>query len=414
MVMLDLFVQSGVRFGVAHCNFGLRPEEAAREEELVKSRSKDVDTAFFVERFDTAGYANANNVSTQVAARELRYNFFGRILKEQNFDWIATAHHLNDSLETTLLNFVRGTGPEGMGGIPRINDKTIRPLLFLTRSEIEQYATQRNITFLQDSSNLSDDYSRNLLRNKVIPLLKEINPGLEQTFRSTSTRLQKSYSILAQKVRQLESESFTKENDRILILKRPVADSGAPELMLWELIKRFGFSYEMCVKIVSATQAGKCFTSEKFDLVNDRTHFILQQRSHREAGSCLIQPETTEVTLNDELLEIEKRPSGETRIETGNAIAVLDSDRIVYPVCWRKWMAGDVFRPLGMTSHKKLSDFLIDRKVDLLAKQKVSVLESDGKIIWVVGHRISEDAKVTEKTERVTIFRWRGYSSAEG
>lgn len=413
MVMLDLFVRAGLQVGVAHCNFGLRPEEAAREEELVQSRCRQLGVPVFVERFDTVGYATSNDLSTQVAARELRYKFFLRTLEEHNFDWIATAHHLNDSLETTLLNLVRGTGLEGLSGIPRINGKIIRPLLYLTRAEVESHASQHNIEFLHDSSNFRDDYSRNLLRNKVIPLLKEINPGLEQTFRSTSARLQGSYGILAEKVRHIESQSITHHQDRILILKKTLIESEAPELLLWELIKRFGFAYDQCVNIISATHVGKRFSSDTFDLVNDRTHYILEKRVQRDVNSCLITPETSMVTMNNEVLEVEHHITADVRPGTDHSTAVLDSDHIVYPVCWRYWAAGDIFQPLGMTNHKKLSDFLIDRKVDRLAKEKVSVLESGGRIIWVVGQRISEEVKVTGKTERVTVFRWRGYPSAE-
>lgn len=413
MVMLDVFLRANLSIAVAHCNFQLRPQEAAREEELVRNICRKHEISFFVEHFNTKEYAKAKNLSTQVAARELRYAYFNRLLEEHKIDWLATAHHLNDSFETTLLNLIRGTGLEGLQGIPRHNARTIRPILFATRSQIEQYALTNQVAFLQDSSNLMDDYSRNYLRNKVLPLLKEINPGLEHTFRSTSERMQQSYQVLEQRLRALEAESVSVEGDKILILKRLVLESGAPQLFLWELIKKYGFTFDQCSKILSTVQAGKQFSTHAFDLVNDRTRFILRARTERDIDFCTIDAETAMVSMNKETLEVEERSLKDVQIGTDTSIALLSSDKIEYPLRWRYWAPGDVFQPLGMDNHKKLSDFLIDRKVDRLSKENVSVLESKGEIIWVVGHRISEKAKITDETERVTVFRWYGYPSEE-
>ena len=413
MVLLDIFIRGNLSVTVAHCNFQLRPEEAAREEELVGNICRKNNIPLFVEHFNTKEYADANKLSTQLAARELRYGFFHRILEERELDWLATAHHLNDSLETTLLNLLRGTGLEGLQGISRHNVRIIRPLLFATRKDIEDYASSNRVTFLQDSSNLANDYSRNFLRNKVIPLLKEINPGLEQTFRSTSQRLQQSYNILTQRIRTLETEAVSQDGEKVLILKRVIAESGEPQLFLWELIKKFGFTYDQCAKILATTRPGKHFSTNTFDLVNDRTYYVLRAQTQREFDFCTIDTATSMASMNNEVIEVEQRLAKDVAIEKESSIAFLDSDAIAFPVRWRYWEPGDDFRPLGMTNRKKLSDFLIDRKVDRLSKEKVSVLESDGKIIWVVGHRISDEVKVTDKTQRVTVFRWFGYPSTE-
>ncbi len=405
MVMLDLFTSAGLSIGVAHCNFQLRPEEAAEEQRLVEETCDAKNIPFFARSFETASHASEHGISTQLAARNLRYEYFEQLRSSEQFNWIATAHHLNDSFETILLNLVRGTGMDGLSGIPMINGHTIRPMLFLLRDEIERYASEKRIAFRTDSSNLKSDYARNLIRNKAMPLLREINPGLDGTLESTITRLTMTRHLLDTALQEFFDRAVTIVNGQTSIDRKLLMEHQTPALVLWEILKRSGFAFEECRKIVQTSQVGKVFSSRSHELLVDRESLILAETKHK-AG------ETIELNLRDHTavrngvqLELKDLPVGEVIIEKDPALAFFDLDKLSFPLVWREWRSGDRFIPLGMTAHKKLSDFFIDKKVDRFAKSDMSVIESGGEIIWVVGVRVSESVKVTASTRRVLVLR---------
>jgi tRNA(Ile)-lysidine synthase len=406
MVMLDLFSRSELSFAVAHCNFQLRPAEADAEEALVRKVCVDKGLRLFTARFDTTAFEHLKKLSTQEAARRLRYDFFDQLAKDHGFHWIATAHHRNDSFETVLLNLVRGTGIDGLTGIPVINGKIIRPLLFADREMINDYARQYEVEWREDSSNQSDDYSRNLIRNKVIPLLKEINPSLEDTFELSVKRLASARRLMQEVITHISSDACIKTNKRATIRKSAILNSVSPALVLWEIIKDSGITFEQCMSIVNTEHSGKWFSSKSHRLLVDRESYILEKIRVSISGSCQIESDDDQAVLDEHVLLLEQSKNENIAFaRNDDTVAFMDIDKLTFPLVWRCWRDGDHFIPLGMKQQKKVSDFLIDKKVDRLAKQEVTVLESAGEIVWVVGHRISENVKVTESSKGVMIIR---------
>jgi tRNA(Ile)-lysidine synthase len=404
MVMLDLFLKAGFSIAVAHCNFQLRGKDSDADEQLVKDVCGN-SVPFFSKRFETSSYAEANKLSIQMAARQLRYDFFESLMNEKGFLFTATAHQLNDSLETTLLNFVRGSGVEGMAGIPVKTNRIIRPLLFATRQMISDYASENKIVWREDASNASDDYQRNFLRNKIIPSLKEINPSLEETFRNTNERLQAAASW----TKNLAADFLNyDEAGRIIIHKKELKEVAASSVLLWEIIKDFDFNYEQCKEIIEVHQPGKIFYSSSHVLTVDRETYIIQARqSENFFSQCEIQPKQVVTKNFNGSLFIQEIKKEDFSLNRSQHLAQIDADKVEFPLVWRLWKQGDSFMPFGMSQHKKLSDFFIDLKVSLPDKEKITVIESGGQIVWVVGFRIHDAFKVTENTKRVLVMEYR-------
>lgn len=404
MVMLHLFQECKFKFSVAHANFQLRDSESEGDENFVKDFCKKNSISFFTKKFETEQYGKTNHLSIQMAARELRYQWFHELLIEYQFDSIATAHHLNDSIETVLLNFVRGSGLEGLDGIASKNGKVIRPLLFATRKEIKNYADENKIEWREDRSNISDDYPRNFIRHRVYPLLKELNPSLERTFSESQEKITGAVELMETGIKQWRGEFEKKKDDQILLAKKGFEQVKNLESILWNLIKGFGFNFDQCRQIVFALhgQSGKLFSTSQFELVVDRDHLIIS-KIKAQLEETLIELNQTEATLGNFKLQIEKKEK--VSIKDDPFVAVLDIGKLKFPLKWRKWKSGDFFYPLGMTHKKKLSDFLIDQKISLADKETITVLESGNEIVWVVGQRIDERYKVVDSVTSTIICR---------
>ena len=403
MVMLRLFHQAGYAVAVAHCNFQLRGAESNGDEEFVEERCHHLKIPVYSKRFDTNNYAWENSLSIQLAARELRYTWFEEVLAREKFDKVATAHHLNDSLETVLLNLCRGTGIDGLAGIPLANRFIIRPMLFASREEIESYAVGEKITWREDSSNFTDDYQRNFLRHQIIPKLKEINPSLEHTFFSTLEKVRGGVELMNEARKQLENVFIYKDEGKTVIKKEAFKSFQYPAPVLWEMVKHFGFNIEQCEEIIQSLhgQPGKKFLTSAYQLVIDRESLIISARQNSwektEIQSGQIQASLGPWNLNIEVSEPD--------VKFNPLEAVIDLEKLDFPLRWRKWKAGDSFCPLGMDHHKKISDFLIDQKISVADKDTVTVLESSGEICWVAGHRVDNRFKITSQTKRAVIFR---------
>ncbi|MGC4021539.1 MAG: tRNA lysidine(34) synthetase TilS [Cyclobacteriaceae bacterium] len=399
MVMLELFHESGFKISVAHCNFQLRGNESDGDERLVKSICEKHSIPFFSKRFETNQFAEKNSLSIQMAARELRYQWFNELIEKDGFDFVATAHHLNDSIETAILNFARGSGLEGLDGITDKNGKVIRPLLFATREQIKSYALKNKIDWREDSSNASDDYQRNFVRHKIIPLLKEINPSLENSFEDSVEKISGAIHLIDLGTLQWKEKFQSNKKDQVHLLKKGVSSTG----LLWNLIRQFGFNIDQCKQIVESLngQSGKKFFSKEFELIIDREHLIISEIEN-ELGEVLIEKGQGEATLGKRVLKITSVK--EIKIESESDVAVLDADKLTFPLRWRKWKAGDYFHPLGMNHKKKLSDFFIDQKISISDKEKITVIESGNEIVWVIGYRIDERFKISEKTSAQIIF----------
>lgn len=397
MVMLRLFVEAGYRVGVAHCNFQLRGNDSDADEALVQKICDRHSIPFHVNHFETAAYTQEKGLSIQLAARELRYDFFERLRNLHHYHFVATAHNLNDSIETVVLNLTRGTGVKGLAGIPVKNNFIIRPLLFASRDSILEYAKEHNVEWRQDASNLEDDYQRNFLRHQVIPRLREINPNLEHTFNKTIERIAGAVGMIDKFLADFKARSCYVTDGRMVINIHDLGQFEFPQVILWELLKSNGFNYDQCVDIIHATQSGKEFFSATHRLTIDRDSAILTTRFPHEVADILISENQHQSINGVHLIEI-KKTNGRAEIDPDTTAAILDASKITFPLRWRKWAHGDSFQPLGMSSRKKISDFLIDLKIPNPDKENITVLESDGRIAWVVGMRISDEFKITPST----------------
>lgn len=405
MVLLHLLPEAGFKVGVAHCNFQLRGDESVADEELVTATAAQLNIPFFVERFDTTAYASEKKISIQMAARELRYDFFKGLLERHPFDVVATAHHFNDTIETALLNLIRGTGLDGLRGIAPKSGKVIRPLLFATRDAIRDHALQRGITWREDASNLADDYQRNFLRHQVIPRLQELNPSFEDTFRDTHERLTGASEYAKTFVKEFQSLAVELQDHKTYIDIRKLRQVAMPQVMLWELIKDLGFNFDQCRRMVLDHQPGKLFFSSSHQLLIDRSQFIIERKEPSLFSTMTIEKGRHRVGEDPFSLILEEVPAKDFPLRKDSTLAQLDADQLQFPLTWRKWQAGDYFVPLGMQQEKKLSDFLIDLKIPFNAKADITVLESAGEIVWVVGYRISERYKVTPDSKRILVIR---------
>lgn len=395
MVMLHLFQANRFNVSVAHANFQLRQRESDGDEQFVKDYCAQHGIPFFFKRFTTSEYAANNSLSIQMAARELRYAWFDQLTNENHFDFIATAHHLNDSIETTLLSFVRGSGSEGLDGIAPKNGKIIRPLLFATRDQIAHYAQENKIAWREDSSNASDDYQRNFIRHKVVPILKDLNPSLEDSFQDSLEKIASANELTMLGLERWREKNVQNKNDQILLSKKGFDGFQNPAGLLWHLVKQFGFNLDQCSQAIKALngQSGKHFTSHEYELTIDREHLILSKKenSHMEVQ---IDKGQHEVHLGNLVLKIQETEKIE--ISKDPFVANLDASKIKFPLVWRKWRPGDSFHPLGMDHKKKLSDFFVDQKISLVDKEKITVLESGNEIVWVIGHRVDDRYKIPQ------------------
>jgi tRNA(Ile)-lysidine synthase len=403
MAMLYLFREAGFQIGVAHCNFQLRGKESDDDEEFVSHVCKELGIPFFIKRFETEAYAWENTLSTQMAARELRYTWFEDVLSRHGYHYLATGHHFDDSMETILLNITRGSSTDGLAGIPVKNGHIIRPLLFSTRKQIEKYALNRGMVWREDQSNLTDDYQRNFIRHQVMPKLKELNPSLETTWQSGIEKIQGDLALLHHAFVDWKKQFVTESAERITIDKSGLPLFPQSTSLLWRFGRTVGFNFEQTKEIIHSLngQPGKRFLSSSHLLVVDRDQIIITQ--HQQHWSeTVIETERREAHLGPFGLRIEYIQ--ELVPVSGDYEAIVDAEDLTFPLVWRKWKPGDFFHPLGMNHKKKLSDFFIDKKLSITDKESATVLESDGKIVWVVGYRIDDRFKLTSKTTAMFKF----------
>ncbi len=397
VVMLDLFSKAEFPCAVLHCNFQLRGEEANADEAFVYELAEQYKMRFYVERFDTKAYAEEFKVSIQVAARELRYAWFEKVRIEERMDLVATAHHLNDNIETILYNFTKGTGLRGLRGIPARQGNIIRPLLFATREEIAQYCKESNLRYREDSSNAEDKYIRNKIRHHVIPLLKEINPSLEKTIGEKVEVLNEIEKLYEARQKKVNKQLFLVRGSDIYIPLLKLKKTPHASSILYEYLKDFGFTPSQVDDMLSVIDepAGKQFITDKARVIKDRRFFILTQLPEQDITVKQIAKGDREVRFGDSELRIEDCETSAIR-HPSPVTEFIDKSKLEFPLLLRKWKAGDYFYPIGMgMKKKKVKKFLTDLKVPLHEKEKVLVLESNQKIVWVVGHRLDERFKVT-------------------
>lgn len=407
VVMAQLFKQAKYPFAIAHCNFGLRGVASDQDEDWVRDLAKQYQVNFYSQTFDTSVHARSRGISTQMAARELRYAWFQTLCEEHGFEQVATAHHSNDSLETALLNLTKGTGIAGLKGVAAVQGRYIRPLLFASKSDIIAYAKAEALSWREDSSNQKDDYQRNLLRNQVIPRLQKINPNLEVTFRSTAERLSQVGALLDEQVAILRQQLCSQQGDNYHIAVQVIQAKPWAPVVLWELLKPFGFHFAAIQRLLTHhSSTGAHIQSPSHYLFVDRGQWIITTCSSPTSSSVYnLKADTTKVDLPNYTIQCAQISQSQYQLVADKSVAALDQAQLHFPLTIRKWQSGDSFYPLGMQQRKKLSDFLIDNKVPRPLKAQAWVVTSQREIVWVVGYRIDDRFKITDRTEQVYELR---------
>jgi tRNA(Ile)-lysidine synthase len=405
VLMAHLLKAAGYNFSITHCNFQLRGDDAIADQEFCKNLAQQLGVPFYTINFDTTDYAANHKISIQMAARDLRYQWFQQVKQQHGYDVIALAHHQNDTIETILLNLTRGTGIAGLHGILPKNGDLVRPLLFLNREAIQQLIQQNSLQYVEDSSNSSVKYTRNKIRHEVIPKLKELNPGLEKTFESNLQHFREMETLLELKLSELKKDLFIQQGDEIHLPLEAVKKLEPKRLLLFNLLQPYGFNETTVNDLIASLDkhSGRVFESLGYRLILDRENIILVKKTDHPAEITINQ---NNHVVNYNNYKITLLHDDSPLIVKDNPLAVsIDADLLVYPLTIRAWQQSDYFYPLGMKTRKKLSDYFIDQKIPVHQKTQIPLLiNGNGDIIWLAGYRSSEHYKVSKNTKKVTIF----------
>ncbi|PTN09404.1 tRNA lysidine(34) synthetase TilS [Mangrovibacterium marinum] len=403
MVLLKLFQQLPNTFCVAHCNFKLRGAESDGEEVFIRDYCAEQGIELFVQQFDTREYAQLEGISIEMAARDLRYAWFEELRLQLQYDYLATAHHRDDLIETMLINLSRGTGIRGLSGIQAKNGAVVRPLLFASREEILAFAAQNELPYKHDSSNDELVYQRNIIRHQLIPLFETLNPSFRKNAAKTAAILKDTAVLYQQKLGEIaagikeEEPGLTRFNIEKLKALHP------QQSLMFELFHPFGFKAEQIPEIIAALEAGagKSFFSKTHRLVKDRDALLLTTLKPDDAQRFYIDSNCRAIADPLQMTFEQMAKSSAFRFSTNPLVADFDLSKLQFPLLLKKWEQGEYFRPLGMQNLKKLSDFFIDQKLSIPEKEALWILYSGKKVVWVVGHRIDDRFKITNDTQEV-------------
>lgn len=406
MVMMSLFAASGYRFGVAHCNFQLRGQESDEDEALVAEQARRYGVELFNRRFDTQGEMERTGESMEMAARRLRYTWFRSLCDEHGYNVIAIAHHINDSIETFFINMLRGTGLRGLTGISVQAGRIVRPLMFATRKDILDYATAHRIPYREDSSNRSTKYLRNKVRLGIVPMLREINPQFTTVMRRNISRLTDAQTFIDRSVELIRRDAMT-EQGGLYTLHVDRIDASLPlGYVVYEILNSmFGFKGDTVDALCHALQqnnTGRRFYSREWVATIDRGRIVIGRIADED--TCMTQVEQGVLrsycgssVLHYEYCDIDMIDS----VTTPDNVALVDANKLRFPLTLRRWQQGDWFVPFGMSGRKKVSDFLIDAKVSMAEKSRQFVLLSGDDVVWLVGRRADDRFRLTRQTENV-------------
>ena len=426
VVLCELCKQAGYNFVIAHCNFQLRGAESERDENFVKALAEKYAVEIFIKKFDTEKYATENKLSIQVAARELRYNWFSELMGNKQFaignrqnqeeltteatnsqfpipNYLLTAHHANDNIETLLMNFFKGTGINGMHGILPKQGNIIRPLLFAKKEDISAFAKENNLDFVEDSSNASDKYTRNYFRNQLIPDLKKVFPQVEENLLHNIERFTEIETVYNEAIHLAKQKLLEPKGNEIHLPVLKLLKVKPVNTILYEIIKDYGFTAHQTTDVVALlkSESGKYVQSATHRAIKNRNWLIIAPNKTLEAENILIEKGDRQLEFQHGEITVELFSTQNVKLKTQNNIAQLDAKEIKFPLLLRKWMPGDYFYPLGMQKKKKLKKFLIDQKLSITQKEKTWVIEMDKKIIWVVGLRIDDRFKINDNTKEI-------------
>lgn len=416
VVLCELCRQAGYNFSIAHCNFQLRGEESTRDEHFVRELAQHYNVPFFLRHFETEAYASQHKCSIQVAARQLRYEWFNVLAQEspdpRSRTFIVTAHHANDNVETVLMNLFKGTGITGLRGILPKQNTLVRPLLFATKESIKDFAQKNNLSWVEDSSNLSDKYARNFIRMQVLPLITKLYPQAAANMINTIERFREVELLYDQSLQKLLKKMVETKGNELHIPILRLQKSGAASSALFELLSPLGFTSAQTQEALHLmeSETGKYIASATHRIFRNRNWLVISPNSTTSAETILIQETDSLVHFPAGTLHLQ--PSNASTLQpsnlpTSNNIAVLDATHITYPLILRKWKPGDYFYPLGMRKKKKLARFFIDNKLSITEKENTWLLESNKKILWIIGQRIDDRFKITDQVGKELRIEFR-------
>jgi tRNA(Ile)-lysidine synthase len=399
MVLVHLFQQLDFEIAILHCNFQLRGLESFGDQNFIQNYAQENNIPIFITQFDTTAFSKDYKLSTQVAARELRYSWFYEQLEANNFDYLLTAHHADDTIETFLINLTRGTGLVGLTGIPKQNDKVIRPLLCFTRQEIEHYAKENKIEWREDSSNASDKYLRNKIRHHLIPILKELNPNFMDSFQNTQNYLQDAQMLVEDASIMVYQQVAKQEEESIFFNLNQLKKLPNYKSYLYQWLNEFGFTAWDDIYDLVDSQSGKQVFSAEFRLLKDRDFLILSPlNAIDEEAEYNIDSSQNQINI-----PLNLSFSKVTDISIGsNTTIFVDEDTLQFPLVLRHWKEGDSFQPFGMNGKsKKVSKLFKDEKLSLIDKENVWLLCSGTEIVWIIGMRQDDRFRITNTTKNL-------------
>jgi tRNA(Ile)-lysidine synthase len=414
VVLCELCKQAGYSFIIAHCNFQLRGEESERDEQFVVALGKKYEVKTQVNKFETEKYAAENKISIQEAARKLRYDWFADLVRSresgagnQSPKYLLTAHHSDDNAETVLMNFFRGTGLHGLTGIPISNNYIRRPLLEFSKDELIEFATENNLNYAEDSSNQSSKYTRNFFRNEIIPAISKVYPQVKENLKYNINRFKEIENLYRLTVGELKKKICKQKGNEVHIPVKQLMDFKNRAL-IYEIISPYGFHEKQMDEVIKLadSESGKYIQSPEssYRIIRHRHWFIISPVQATESENIIIEEAISTVQFAMGNLQLKIVPVAGFQMTVENSIACIDFNKIIFPLLLRKWKQGDYFYPLGMNKKKKLSRFFIDQKLSKTEKEKIWVIESNQRIVWVVGYRIDERFKITENMKVALQF----------
>lgn len=406
MVMWKLFEVCGFHYAVIHCNFQLRGDDSDADEVLVRQTAEERGVRLFVKRFDTREHASVTGVSIEMAARELRYVWFREVMQAEGIPWLATAHHLDDLLETFFINLVRKTGIRGLTGFKPRSGQLVRPMLFTNRVAIEEWATLNSVAYRTDQTNHELIFQRNFIRHQIIPSFEKLNPSFRRNLAGTMAHLQ-------------EVEAFYDTEVNIQLKRISAGDASQPEIsiialmrmphprqLLFEWMNRYGFNQATVDQVFNSLDAepGRRFYSRSHRLVTDRNRLIINVSTPDASQALYLEKNDLEI-FEPVHLTLTETEAANLQIDTDPRVANLDADKLQFPLILRKWQSGEYFQPFGMQGYKKVSDFFIDQKFSIPEKEQAWIICSGNQVAWIVGHRIDNRFRITGETKRAMIIR---------
>jgi tRNA(Ile)-lysidine synthase len=398
MVLAYLMKVLGFDLTLAHVNFKLRGNQSDADENFVTQWAQNNKLPLFKISYDTTAIAKDRKLSIEMAARDLRYDWFNKLIDDYNFDFVAVAHHLNDNIETVLMNLSRGTGIAGLSGMKDVNGKIIRPLLEFSRIDIEEFASDVGLEWREDLTNAETIYKRNKIRHELVPVFEQINPSFVSSFSKTIANLRQTELIQEEYLKSVDY-SFWKEQDEVVEIDiEKLKSIVAFETVLREKLKPYGFNNVEDVINSFSLESGKEYFSSTHRIVKDRSKLILTEKKEEKNGVFYITGKTVELIYP---IHIQLKHVDEFKENTSNLVAYLDREKLKFPLILRKWEEGDFFYPQGMKGKKKLSKYFKDEKFSLVDKENQWLLVSDNKIVWVIGKRLDDRFKLTNSTVEI-------------